>query len=145
MKILLPAVLLVVATVLSPVTMAAETDPPRDFLPATSKRLQNVLAIPISADFKNTPLLEAIDVLAKKYELNFAVAVGGPDGSTPNLTAHFEHTPLREALFKISRELNVKVEWLYLFRRIRTRLARSASTIDEERPFAFACGRTCRA
>ena len=73
------------------------------------------MATPISVDFKSTPLREAIDLIAKKCELNVVVSVGpGPDGSMPNLTAHFERTPLREALFKISRKLNLKVNWFYL-------------------------------
>jgi hypothetical protein len=115
MKNLLRVVLLIAAMAQCPVVMATETEPPRDFLPASSKRLQEVLATPILGDFQKTPLREAIDRIAKQMQLNVVVGVKpSPDGSELTFTAHFERTPLREALFQISRELNVKVEWLYL-------------------------------
>ncbi|HEY3900675.1 MAG TPA: hypothetical protein VGM54_18850 [Chthoniobacter sp.] len=121
MKFLLPVILLVVTMTLRPVTAVAESDPPRDFLPTTSKRLQHILATSVSANFQNVPLQEAIDRFARQLQLNIVVSVGpGPDGSMPTLTAHFGRIPLREALFQISREMNLKVEWFYFPEDLRT-------------------------
>jgi hypothetical protein len=106
---------------------------PADFLRTDSAGWKQMLATPITGDFRQTPIREVINFIALKARANIVFhfepgAVPGGTGGTqipglddsaafprpPVFTAHFEHTPLRVVLYRLSRDTHLVVDWFYL-------------------------------
>jgi len=82
---------------------------PADFLPTTVPAWQRILAAEVTADFRDTPLSDALTFILRRSDANLTSRFGGD--ALPTITRKFERVPFRTALYLLARDSRATVTW----------------------------------